>query len=135
MSDRHRAASLAAGRTARRAIANAMFDRLDANQDGAISRDEFAKGHDADRAPGRDRTASQASRVSLARDGTAWQAPYGRRGGTAWAAHVRRMADANKDGRVSLQEAASAARQHFDMADANHDGRMTPDEQAAMHRR
>jgi hypothetical protein len=38
------------------------------------------------------------------------------------------MADANKDGRVSLQEAQTAALQHFDMADLNHDGRITREE-------
>jgi hypothetical protein len=42
------------------------------------------------------------------------------------------MADANHDGRVSLQEATDAAVKHFDMADANHDGRITPDERKQM---
>ena len=44
------------------------------------------------------------------------------------------MADANKDGRVSMQEATDAAARHFDMADANRDGRITPDERREMHR-
>jgi Ca2+-binding EF-hand superfamily protein len=38
------------------------------------------------------------------------------------------MADTNHDGRVSLQEAESAALAHFDKADLNHDGKITPDE-------
>jgi len=38
------------------------------------------------------------------------------------------MADANKDGRVTLQEAQAAALRHFDMADANRDGQITQDE-------
>jgi hypothetical protein len=38
------------------------------------------------------------------------------------------MADANRDGRVSLAEAQSAALAHFDKADLNHDGKITPDE-------
>jgi len=38
------------------------------------------------------------------------------------------MADANKDGRVTLQEAQAAALRHFDMADANRDGQITPEE-------
>jgi streptogramin lyase len=38
------------------------------------------------------------------------------------------LADVNKDGRVSLEEAQQAALQHFDAADLNHDGVLTPDE-------
>ena len=48
--------------------------------------------------------------------------------------HMFDMADANKDGRVTLQEATDAAARHFDMADANRDGRITPDERRQMHR-
>jgi EF hand len=47
--------------------------------------------------------------------------------------HLFEMADANHDGRVSLQEAESAALQHFDRADLNHDGRITPDERRQAH--
>ena len=42
------------------------------------------------------------------------------------------MADANKDGRVSLAEAQTAALAHFDRADLNHDGKITPDERQQM---
>ena len=45
------------------------------------------------------------------------------------------MADANKDGRVSLAEAQAAALQHFDMVDANRDGRISPEERMQMHQR
>ena len=45
------------------------------------------------------------------------------------------MADANKDGRVSLQEAQAAALQHFDMADTNRDGQITREERKQMHQR
>ena len=41
-------------------------------------------------------------------------------------------ADANRDGRVSLQEATNAALQHFDQADANRDGKLTPGERMRM---
>jgi hypothetical protein len=50
-------------------------------------------------------------------------------------ARMFEMADANKDGRVTLQEAQAAALQHFDMADANRDGQITPDERRQMHER
>jgi Ca2+-binding EF-hand superfamily protein len=48
-------------------------------------------------------------------------------------AHLFEMADANHDGRVSLQEAEGLALQHFDRADRNHDGKITPDEHQEMH--
>ena len=102
------------------------FDRLDANKDGAISRDEFAKAHqqrierrvvlkDGQAAPGAPGMAHQGMRMH-------------RMGGGMMGGHMFEMADLNKDGRVTLQEATDAAVRHFDMADANHDGRITPDE-------
>jgi aryl-alcohol dehydrogenase-like predicted oxidoreductase len=45
------------------------------------------------------------------------------------------MADANRDGRVTLQEATNAALRHFDTADVNRDGRLTPEERMQMHQR
>ena len=101
------------------------FDRFDSNKDGAISRDEFAQHREerierrverrADAAPGAHR------RMRMHR--------FGGMGG-----HMFEMADANRDGRVTLQEATDAAVRHFDMADANRDGRITPDERRQMHR-
>ena len=49
--------------------------------------------------------------------------------------HMFDMADANRDGRVTLQEATAAAYRHFDMADVNRDGRITPDERVQMRQR
>jgi hypothetical protein len=49
--------------------------------------------------------------------------------------HMFEMADANKDGRVTLQEAQAAALQHFDKADTNRDGRITPEERMQMHQK
>ena len=46
----------------------------------------------------------------------------------AMGGHMFEMADANKDGRVSVQEATAAALQHFESADANRDGTVTRDE-------
>jgi Ca2+-binding EF-hand superfamily protein len=105
----------------------AAFDRLDANKDGMISRQEFAAHAQVreerrvvvhggpDDAPGMPATE-----------------PMHQMG---MRMHVRmfEMADANRDGRVSLQEMTDAALRHFDMADANHDGRITPDERMQMH--
>jgi len=106
------------------------FDRLDTNKDGAISRDEFAKAHE-----------QRIERRVVLKDGQAapdvpGMAPEGRRmhrmGGGMMGGHMFEMADLNKDGRVTLQEATDAAAKHFDMADANHDGRITPEERKQM---
>lgn len=100
------------------------FDRIDTNRDGAISRDEFAKG----------REIRIEKRVVMSQ-GTPGQPGARMRmhgmGGGMMGGHLLKMADANKDGRVSLAEATAGARQHFDMMDANKDGRLTPEERRA----
>lgn len=108
----------------------AAFDRLDANKDGAISRDEFTKGHEM-----------RMERRVVMKDGApgapgakAHKGMQKHRMGGMMMGKMFDMADANKDGRVSLQEATDAAAKHFDMADANRDGRVTPDERRQMHR-
>ena len=45
------------------------------------------------------------------------------------------LADGNRDGRVTLQEATNAALRHFDTADLNRDGQLTPQERMQMHQR
>ena len=104
------------------------FDRLDTNKDGSISRDEFAKGHEM-----------RMERRMVIKDGQPMpgMAPGAmkfRHRGMIMGGHMFEMADANKDGRVTLQEATDAAVKHFDMADVNRDGRVTPEERRQMHR-
>ena len=115
----------------------AAFDRLDANKDGAISRDEFAKAHEQrierrivqkDGQPAAEGVAPVPPVPPMPHHGMRMHR-FGMMGG-----HMFTMADANKDGRVSLQEATDAAVRHFDMADANRDGRITPEERRQMHR-
>jgi hypothetical protein len=115
----------------------AMFDRLDTNHDGNISRQEFMAG----------KPQVREERVMIMRDGPggAPGAPDAggmhhmegmRMGGMRMAGmgmhgfggHLFEMADANHDGRVSLAEAQSAALAHFDKTDLNHDGKITPNE-------
>ena len=105
---------------------NAAFDRLDANKDGAISRDEFAKGREI--RIERRMVTKDGGHEGMAHKGMRMHR-FGMMGG-----HMFDMADANKDGRVTLQEATDAAARHFDMADANRDGRVTPEERRQMHR-
>ncbi len=105
---------------------NAAFDRLDSNRDGMIDRGEFARG----------REIRIEKRVVMKADGTSGGRPgamHGKRGmhRGMMRAGMLRMADANRDGRVTLQEATSGALRHFDMVDTNRDGRITPDERRA----
>lgn len=104
----------------------AMFDRLDTNRDGNISRQEFTTA----------KPQFHQERVIVMRDG---KGPRGadapgmrmrmhRMGGAGFGGRLFERADVNKDGRVTLAEAQSAALAHFDRADTNRDGRITPDE-------
>ena len=120
----------------------AMFDRLDTNHDGNISRQEFMAS-----TPG---MREQRVMVMNGGPGGAPGAPMdghmgmgmhmhdmGMHGvhamrGMSFMGPLFDMADANHDGRVSLAEAQAAALAHFDKADLNHDGRITPDERGQM---
>ena len=102
----------------------AKFDRLDANRDGSISRDEFASGHQQREAM-RDRD----------NDGRPDKRMHGMRGhggGMRLGGRMFDQSDANRDARVSLQEATEAALRHFDMADSNRDGTLAPEERQQM---
>lgn len=105
-----------------------MFERLDSNPDGSVSRAEW----DAGQAQREQRIASHDHNGDGRRDG---HKPGGMHGMSGLSGHMFEMADADKDGRVTLQEAQAAALRHFDMADANHDGQITPDERKQMHQR
>lgn len=91
------------------------FDRFDANKDGMISRAEWEARQ----------TARAERRAERARRGVVGGMDLGIRG------RMFAMADANRDGRLSLQEATGAALQRFDRIDANRDGQVTPQERQA----
>ncbi len=92
-----------------------MFDRLDQNRDNVISRDEWAR---AEAMRGERRAEGRRAGMN-----GQWMAMRGRAG---WA--MMRMADTNRDQRISLAEAQTAAVQRFDRLDLNRDGRVTRDE-------
>lgn len=107
---------------------DSMFERLDSNRDGSVSRAEW----DAGAAQREQRMASRDKDGDGRRD---WHGK-GMHGGMAnFGGHMFEMADTNKDGGVTLQEAQAAALKHFDLADANHDGQITPDERKQLHER
>lgn len=142
----------------------AMFDRLDTNKDGVISRDEFMAGKPdireqhvfvmrngeapvelgAGHVPGKP---EGPTRVTIMQDGRPPVEVGGAPGqpnakimrmhGMGMSMHGKMFetADANHDGKVSLQEMTAAALQHFDSADANHDGKLSPEERMQMHPR
>lgn len=99
------------------------FERLDTNNDGSISRAEFDTAHAG-------RTAMRAGkgdgRPGAGRMAGAMHKMHGGMG--HFGGQMFEMADANKDGRVSLQEAQDAAVRRFDTADVNRDGRITREE-------
>jgi Ca2+-binding EF-hand superfamily protein len=121
----------------------AMFDRLDTNHDGSISRQEFLAG----------KPEMRESRTMIIRnssDGASMAPPVDDHPGMDMEMHMRhmggmgmgmsgfggrlfQMADTNHDGKVSLAEAQAAALAHFDKADLNHDGKITPDERQQVH--
>ena len=102
------------------------FERLDSNRDGAVSRAEW------------DAASAQREQRMAARDRNGDGRPD-RRGFRGAGMHgsfggqMFDMADGNKDGRVTLQEAQAAALRHFDMADSNKDGQVTREERRQMH--
>jgi hypothetical protein len=110
---------------------SALFDRLDTNHDGSISRQEFM----ASRSEVREQRVMIMHPDGAATGHSPTPGMEGMRmhamGG--FGGHLFEMADANHDGRVSLQEAQAAALAHFDRADLNHDGKLTPEERQQAH--
>ena len=93
-----------------------MFDRLDANHDGQISREEFAQ-----------RRALRGERGPRGPRGQHAGMGGGRRGGGE-----RAMAMFGADGVITREEFRARALERFQRADTNGDGRITPDERRPM---
>jgi len=105
-----------AHREAKRAARRDMhFKKMDANGDGSISREEFDTAH--------------AMKHDKMADGKMKRHKMGHHGmGKMMGGRMFEMADANKDGKVTLAEATTAALTHFDKVDADKNGTVTPAE-------
>lgn len=88
-----------------------LFDLMDADKNGSLSRTEFDSAH---------------AGGGKHRMGGGHGMKMGRGGG-----RLMMMADADKDGRVALSEAVTGTLTMFDRADANKDGTLTADERRA----
>lgn len=116
----------------------AMFDKLDTNHDGVISRQEYRAAKPEIRERRMVVLRNDGAGQTPPMDGGKMEFRFERRGpmhgamamhaGMGFGARLFEMADTNHDGRVSLQEAEGAALAHFDRADFNHDGKITPEE-------
>ncbi|HTI31365.1 MAG TPA: EF-hand domain-containing protein [Sphingomonas sp.] len=100
------------------------FDRLDADHNGSISREEFMARPQMDRMVERriERGGPDGAGEHHAMHVVMMQ--HGGPGGD----HMMMMADTDHDGKISQAEAVAGALKMFDGADANHDGTVTPDE-------
>ncbi|MFC0590076.1 EF-hand domain-containing protein [Novosphingobium aquiterrae] len=104
----------------RAAMMGKKFDAMDTDRNGALSRAEFMAGHQnhGDHAG----MAMGDEGGKMGRHG----GRHGRGGGM-----MMKMADTNKDGAVTRDEAVAGALKHFDMTDTNRDGKVTPEERKA----
>ena len=127
------------------------FAKVDANKDGAITKEETEAFKTARRAEGRDRKFAaldadkngQISRQEFDAPRGDHDGRDGREKGHRWGGHgyhggkgmmggrLFAKADANNDGKVTLSEATGKALEAFDRADANKDGTVTPEERRA----
>ncbi len=103
---------------------DAHFAAMDKDSNGQISKAEFDAAHSGDQAmQKRDRSARRGAMGKKGHMG-AENGPRGMMGdGRLFA-----MADANKDGSVSLSEALSARLARFDAADSDKNGILSPEE-------
>jgi Ca2+-binding EF-hand superfamily protein len=132
-----------------------IFGRLDRNRDGAITQDELAarggrgerglrnRAAQADPAVRAQRADRRFARLDLNRDGAISHAEFdqslerrqarsggerGARGGAGMRGAMLRVADSNRDSRVTLPELTAVALQRFDRLDLNRDGIVSPEE-------
>jgi Ca2+-binding EF-hand superfamily protein len=102
----------------------AAFDRLDANKDGMISREEFSKAREQRIEK---RIVMREKIKDADKAGKLGEMRMHRRGGMGGTRMIV-MADSDHDGKITLSEAETMALKHFDEMDSNHDGQVTGEE-------
>lgn len=107
-------------------VADARFAKLDANKDGAITQEEAKKFHETMRAEHQKKRADQGDDKSCAGKGDEKHAHRG--------AGLFKMSDANNDGKITRAEAAKMEEKRFARLDANKDGVITQEEAKAAHK-
>lgn len=106
-------------------MANMMFDKIDANKDGSISRAEFVERH---KAMSMDHGGMCMDHMEHMEHKGAGQQQHDHSGGPASKQAFVDL-DANKDGRLSRDELAKhPMAAHFGMMDADKDGYLSPQE-------
>lgn len=120
--DAHREAAKKAFAEKREARRDERFAAMDTDRNGQVSKAEYDAYHEAAKQKWAERRA----------DGDKARGPRGHfskmhhRGGDMFA-----LADANKDGKVTLAEFSAKPLEMFDKADTNKDGTVTPEERKA----
>ncbi len=109
----------------------AVFDRLDADHNGQISRAEFVTGHQGMHGMGSHREGMQGRMGHDEMRGHGGMGGHGMMG--MMMGPMMAMVDTDKDGSVSQAEFTAAAARHFDEVDTNHDGSITREERQAAH--
>lgn len=107
-----------------------MMERLDANNDGAVTRAEFDAAHQTrftQLDTNRDGSISQEERRA-GRPERPERAEGERRGPGGPGGHGMRNPDANNDGVITREEFLAGPTQMFERLDANRDGRLTAEE-------
>ena len=111
-----------------------VFDRIDADHNGAISRDEFAAMHGQRGQRGEGVRAGRhgmgGADMPRARMG-GHRGGHGGHGGFGGGMGLAKLADANNDGAVSQAEFTAGALKMFDTADADRNGTVTQAERKA----
>jgi hypothetical protein len=107
-----------------------IFDRIDADHNGSISRDEFAAMHAQRGERGGERAG--VGRQGMMGGDHGGRGRHGMHGGMGGRGMMLgKMVDTNNDGTITQAEFTAAALAHFDKADADHNGTVTAAERKA----
>lgn len=107
--------------------ADERFSRLDTNKDGAITEAEVKAAHEQRRAEWAKKHEDKTGEKSASKDKPRHGKRHGH--GKGFFAHL----DANKDGKVTRAEAAQLETERFNRMDANNDGKITREEAKVAH--